>query len=69
MNKFCDFEKNVNEHAQELAYDTASLLTSEWKPELTLSQADITLITKISQNGCLALMRQYHNWLMVCQAY
>ena len=60
---FYEFSDYISEHISEIIYDTVSSLGNEWKPGLTLSQADITLITKISQQNCLAVLRAYHNWI------
>lgn len=63
MKEFYRFQEYLAEHASELAYDTVDSLREEWSPGLTLSAEDITLITKISQQNCLAVLREYHAWL------
>ena len=59
---FYEFEEYCADHVRELAYDTAHDLQNEWNENLTLSQADITLITKIAQKSSMAILRAYHNW-------
>lgn len=62
MKEFYEFEQYLQEHSSELLYDTMSKLRDEWNPDLTLSQVDITLITKICHYHTLALLRAYHAW-------
>ena len=63
MKPYYEFTEYVAEHISEISYDTISSLRNEWKPGLTLSQDDITLVARISQQNCLALLRAYHNWV------
>lgn len=63
MKDYNDFIAYFSEHISEVAYDTMNTLRNEWKPTLTLSQDDIALVTKISQQNTLAVLRQYHAWL------
>ena len=63
MKNFSDFLVYKSDHISEVQYDTIAPMKDEWNAGLTLSQADIELITKISTHTCVALLRQYHNWL------
>lgn len=67
MNDFSDFMVYFNDHIKEVSYDTFDLLRNEWKPTLTLSQDNIALVTKISQRNTLAILRQYHTWMIQSQ--
>ena len=64
---FNDFILYMNDHIEEVTYDTVNALRNEWKPTLTLSQDDISLVTKISQQNVLAILRLYHKWTKECQ--
>ena len=63
MKDFNEFILRVHENANEIRYDTVNQLRNEWNPGITLSQEDISLITKINQQNTLALLRQYHAWI------
>lgn len=63
MKNYNDFLSFLSGKTSEITYDTVSALKDEWKPTLTLSQDDIILITKIAHLNCLAILRQYHDWL------
>lgn len=63
MKQFYQFQEYMAEHVPEIVYDTVSSLKEEWSPELTLSQQDIMLVTKIAQQNCLAVLRAYHDWI------
>lgn len=62
MKEFHEFEKYLAAHEQEVLYDTLAAFGSDWNQNLTLSQEDITLVTKISRQMCLALLRAYFHW-------
>lgn len=65
--EFYDFLAYMSEHTSEIKYDTANMLKNEWNPRITLTREDIALITKISQQNCLAVLRQYHDWISTLQ--
>lgn len=67
MGDFNDFILYVNDNVSELTYDTLATIKNEYKPTLTLSQDDITLVTKIVHNHTMSLFRQYHAWLKKSQ--
>lgn len=63
MKEFNDFIQYAKEHINEIQYDTVSSLQNEWNQGLTLSKEDVFLITKISNQQTMALLRHYHHWL------
>lgn len=63
MKEFNDFIQYAKEHINEIQYDPVSSLQNEWNQGLTLSKEDVFLITKISNQQTMALLRHYHQWL------
>ena len=63
MKEFNDFIQYAKEHINEIQYDTVSSLQNEWNQGLTLSKEDVFLITKISNQQTMSLLRHYHQWL------
>lgn len=49
-------------HNEEILKDIVRSVGEPWNDGLTLSQADISLVVKISLDSTKALLRQYHEW-------
>ncbi len=64
MKNYNDFLDFIAERTAEITYDTVASFSNDWKPTISLTQDDIALITKIAHTNCLAILRQYHNWLL-----
>lgn len=67
MRDFNDFMSYLSEHISEVSYDTARALQDGRTPGLTLSQEDVALVMEISQQGALAILQQYHAWMLLTQ--
>lgn len=60
---FNAFLKFVAEHNEEMTREIAIRMGNAYNDGITLSQADIQLITEIAVHSNYAVLRQYHEWL------
>lgn len=49
-------------HNEDIAQDIVKAMGDSWNEEITLSEADLALIAKISVLSVQAVLRQYHEW-------
>lgn len=49
-------------HNEDIAQDIVKAMGDSWNSGLTLSQEDVTLVTKIAFEATYAILRQYHEW-------
>ena len=63
MKDFNEFIRYSQDHISEIQYDTINHLKNEWNPELSLSQADVELVSQIASHLNYSFLRQYHHWL------
>lgn len=63
MNRnFNDFLEFATSHNKEITEDIVSTMQHAYNDDLTVSQSDVTLITKIAIQSAYAILRQYHHW-------
>lgn len=60
---FNAFLKFAAEHNEEMTREIAIRMGNAYSDGITLSQADIQLITEIAVHSNYAVLRQYHEWL------
>lgn len=60
FNAFLEFAK---EHNDEMTSEIIIRLGNAYNDGITLSQADIQLISEIAVHSNYAVLRQYHKWL------
>ena len=63
MKEFNDFLAYYQDHISEVAYDASRPLwgIADDAPAFIVNSAEI--ISQIAQESCLAVLRQYHEWL------
>lgn len=49
-------------HNEDITKDIVKTMGDSWNEEITISEADIALIAKISVLSAKAVLRQYHEW-------
>lgn len=64
MKDFGDFMDYFSDHISEVSYDTVQIFKRQRFTGITLSQDDVTLVTEIAQQNALAILRQYHAWML-----
>lgn len=50
-------------HNEDITKDIVKTMGDSWNEEITLSEADLALIAKISVLSVKAVLRQYHEWV------
>ena len=50
-------------HNEDIAQDIVKAMGDSWNEEITLSEADLALIAKISVLSVKSVLRQYHEWV------
>ena len=49
-------------HNEDITKDIIKAMGDSWNSGLTLSEEDVTLVTKIALKATYAILRQYHEW-------
>ena len=50
-------------HNEDITKDIVKTMGDSWNEEITLSEADLALVAKISVLSVKAVLRQYHEWV------
>lgn len=50
-------------HNEDITKDIVKTMGDSWNEEITLSEADLALVSKISVLSVKAVLRQYHEWV------
>lgn len=50
-------------HNEDITRDIVKIMGDSWNEEITLSEADLALVAKISVLSVKAVLRQYHEWV------